>query len=30
MLEGEGMLYPIPRKVKDRWFADGSLASLLA
>ena len=30
MLEGEGVLYPIPQKVKDKMVADGSLASLLA
>ncbi|MFA5898518.1 MAG: MaoC family dehydratase [Hyphomicrobium sp.] len=30
MLEGEGTLYPIPQKVKDKLTADGKLASLLA
>ncbi len=30
MLEGEGILYPIPQKVKDKLKADGALASLLA
>jgi 3-hydroxybutyryl-CoA dehydratase len=30
MLEGEGVLYPIPQKVKDKLAADGALASLLA
>jgi acyl dehydratase len=30
MLEGEGVLYPIPQKVKDKLEADGALATLLA
>jgi 3-hydroxybutyryl-CoA dehydratase len=30
VLEGEGVLYPIPQKVKDKMVADGALASLLA
>jgi len=30
MLEGEGVLYPIPQKVKDKMVADGTLAPLLA
>jgi acyl dehydratase len=30
VLEGEGVLYPIPQKVKAAMAADGSLASLLA
>ncbi|MCP5404984.1 MAG: MaoC family dehydratase [Pseudomonadaceae bacterium] len=30
MLEGEGTLYPIPQKVKDKMEADGTLAPLLA
>jgi len=30
MLEGEGILYPIPHKVKDKLEADGDLAKLLA
>jgi 3-hydroxybutyryl-CoA dehydratase len=30
MLEGEGVLYPIPQKVKDKLEADGALQSLLA
>ena len=30
VLEGEGVLYPIPQKVKDKMVADGSLAALLA
>lgn len=30
MLEGEGVLYPIPQKVKDKLEADGTLAKLLA
>lgn len=29
MLEGEGVLYPIPKKVKDKMVADGSLDKLL-
>ena len=29
VLEGEGVLYPIPQKVKDKLAADGALASLL-
>ena len=29
MLEGEGVLYPIPQKVKDAMVADGKLAPLL-
>ena len=30
VLEGEGVLYPIPQKVKDKMAADGALAALLA
>ena len=30
VLEGEGVLYPIPQKVKDKMAADGTLAALLA
>jgi 3-hydroxybutyryl-CoA dehydratase len=30
VLEGEGVLYPIPQKVKDKLAADGALATLLA
>jgi 3-hydroxybutyryl-CoA dehydratase len=30
MLEGEGLLYPIPQKVKDKLEAEGALKSLLA
>jgi 3-hydroxybutyryl-CoA dehydratase len=30
VLEGEGVLYPIPQKVKDKMVADGALAKLLA
>jgi 3-hydroxybutyryl-CoA dehydratase len=30
VLEGEGILYPIPQKVKDKMAADGTLTSLLA
>jgi 3-hydroxybutyryl-CoA dehydratase len=30
VLEGEGVLYPIPQKVKDKMVADGTLAPLLA
>jgi acyl dehydratase len=30
VLEGEGVLYPIPAKVKAKLEADGALASLLA
>jgi 3-hydroxybutyryl-CoA dehydratase len=30
VLEGEGLLYPIPQKVKDKMVADGSLEGLLA
>ena len=30
VLEGEGTLYPIPQKVKDKMAADGTLAPLLA
>lgn len=30
MLEGEGILYPIPQKVKDKLEADGALQKLLA
>jgi 3-hydroxybutyryl-CoA dehydratase len=30
MLEGEGLLYPIPQKVKDKMEAEGVLAPLLA
>lgn len=30
MLEGEGVLYPIPQKVKDKLEADGALDTLLA
>ncbi len=30
MLEGEGTLYPIPQKVKDKMEAEGALAPLLA
>lgn len=30
MLEGEGVLYPIPQKVKDKLEADGALQKLLA
>jgi 3-hydroxybutyryl-CoA dehydratase len=30
VLEGEGVLYPIPQKVKDKMAADGSLKALLA
>ena len=30
VLEGEGVLYPIPQKVKDKMAADGTLAPLLA
>jgi 3-hydroxybutyryl-CoA dehydratase len=30
MLEGEGVLYPIPQKVKDKLAADGTLDKLLA
>jgi 3-hydroxybutyryl-CoA dehydratase len=30
MLEGEGVLYPIPQKVKDKLEADGALKTLLA
>ncbi len=30
MLEGEGTLYPIPQKVKDKMVAEGALAPLLA
>ncbi len=30
MLEGEGVLYPIPQKVKDKLEAEGALLSLLA
>ncbi len=30
MLEGEGVLYPIPQKVKDKLQADGALETLLA
>ena len=30
VLEGEGVLYPIPQKVKDKLAADGALASLLS
>ena len=30
VLEGEGVLYPIPQKVKDKMVADGTLAKLLA
>ena len=30
VLEGEGVLYPIPQKVKEKMSADGTLASLLA
>lgn len=30
MLEGEGILYPIPQKVKDKLESDGALQSLLA
>jgi hypothetical protein len=30
VLEGEGILYPIPQKVKDKLAADGALATLLA
>jgi 3-hydroxybutyryl-CoA dehydratase len=30
MLEGEGVLYPIPQKVKDKMEAEGVLATLLA
>jgi 3-hydroxybutyryl-CoA dehydratase len=29
VLEGEGVLYPIPQKVKDKMVADGSLAGLV-
>lgn len=29
VLEGEGLLYPIPQKVKDKMVADGSLKGLL-
>jgi len=29
VLEGEGVLYPIPQKVKDKLAADGTLAVLL-
>ena len=29
VLEGEGVLYPIPQKVKDKMVADGTLAGLL-
>ena len=27
VLEGEGVLYPIPQKVKDKMVADGTLAA---
>lgn len=30
MLEGEGLLYPIPQKVKDKLEAEGALEELLA
>jgi acyl dehydratase len=30
VLDGEGVLYPIPQKVKDKLAADGALATLLA
>jgi 3-hydroxybutyryl-CoA dehydratase len=30
VLEGEGTLYPIPQKVKDKMVADGTLKGLLA
>lgn len=30
VLEGEGVLYPIPQKVKDKLASDGSLDRLLA
>ncbi len=30
VLEGEGVLYPIPPKVKEKMVADGTLAALLA
>jgi len=30
VLEGEGVLYPIPQKVKDKLEGDGALKSLLA
>jgi 3-hydroxybutyryl-CoA dehydratase len=30
VLEGEGVLYPIPQKVKDKLAADGTLDKLLA
>jgi len=30
MLEGEGVLYPIPRKVKDKLESEGALKTLLA
>ena len=30
VLEGEGTLYPIPPKVKDKMVADGALKALLA
>jgi hypothetical protein len=30
VLEGEGVLYPIPQKVKDKMVADGTLKSLVA
>ena len=30
VLEGEGVLYPVPQKVKDKLEADGALATLLA
>ena len=29
MLEGEGVLYPIPQKVKDKMVADGTLGKLV-
>jgi acyl dehydratase len=29
VLEGEGVLYPIPQKVKDKMVADGTLSALL-
>jgi 3-hydroxybutyryl-CoA dehydratase len=30
VLDGEGVLYPIPQKVKDKMVAEGTLAGLLA
>jgi hypothetical protein len=30
VLEGEGVLYPIPQKVKAKLESEGALASLLA